>query len=159
MRRLALLMIFSIVATMTFGCGKTEGEEKSTKEEVTTILETEEPLETKDDKVDLLEYIDELKRVAYYFNMKESDSEKGNVEQHWKGNGIEINVIKGSSQKLHDYNYPDFQIIVTDNDEISVLGYSLGNIYQVIRFYQINASLLLRFKCRPSNCRWFNFNS
>ena len=31
MRRLALLMIFSIVATMTFGCGKTEGEEKSTK--------------------------------------------------------------------------------------------------------------------------------
>ena len=96
------------------------------KEEVTTILGTEEPLETKDDKVDLLEYIDELKRVAYYFNMKESDSEKGNVEQHWKGNGIEINVIKGSSQKLHDYNYPDFQIIVTDNDEISVLGYSLG---------------------------------
>ena len=75
MRRLALLMIFSIVATMTFGCGKTEGEEKSTKEEVTTIQETEEPLETKDDKVDLLEYIDELKRVAYYFNMKESDSE------------------------------------------------------------------------------------
>ena len=69
----------------------------------------------------------ELKRVAYYFNMKESDSEKGNVEQHWKGNGIEINVIKGSSQKLHDYNYPDFQIIVTDNDEISVLGYSLGD--------------------------------
>lgn len=127
MRRLALLMIFSIVATMTFGCGKTEGEEKSTKEEVTTIQETEEPLETKDDKVDLLEYIDELKRVAYYFNMKESDSEKGNVEQHWKGNGIEINVIKGSSQKLHDYNYPDFQIIVTDNDEISVLGYSLGD--------------------------------
>ena len=55
MRRLALLMIFSIVATMTFGCGKTEGEEKSTKEEVTTIQETEEPLETKDDKVDLLE--------------------------------------------------------------------------------------------------------
>ena len=31
MRRLALLMIFSIVATMTFGCGKTEGEEKSTR--------------------------------------------------------------------------------------------------------------------------------
>ena len=48
MRRLALLMIFSIVATMTFGCGKTEGEEKSTKEEVTTIQETEEPLETKE---------------------------------------------------------------------------------------------------------------
>ena len=111
MRRLALLMIFSIVATMTFGCGKTEGEEKSTKEEVTTIQETEEPLETKDDKVDLLEYIDELKRVAYYFNMKESDSEKGNVEQHWKGNGIEINVIKGSNQKLHDYNYPDSFIL------------------------------------------------
>ena len=104
MRRLALLMIFSIVATMTFGCGKTEGEEKSTKEEVTTIQETEEPLETKDDKVDLLEYIDELKKLPPH-----------------KGGGYVIN------------NHPDEVILVPAYSKVELLDIDTNEDMQIIK--------------------------